>query len=146
MIEIKSEGLKEIIRELERIATPKEIEETDKKAFKRCGQLAHDEVAKLMPRSKNVAKSGRKGSRTYQHAADNIPVKIKNIGGKLGVVIGWDKSANDPYFYVKFIEFEFGSSKKQPVAPFKKTFIKQRSKWDKIFEEEYNKLFERLNK
>lgn len=141
-IEVK--GVKELIKQCENIATPREIDITDKKALKKCSDLAENEVKKLLPTSDDVSKSGKKGSRTFQHAKDNIPVKIKLVNGKLTAVVGWEKSNNDPYFYVKFIEFEFGNSKYPPIAPFKKVFIKQRGQWTKIFEEEYNKLLENL--
>lgn len=143
MITIEVTGLKELIKECEKLATPKELEEADKRALKRIGKSAKNDLLKVMPKSKDVSKSGRKGSRTYSHSADNIPIKIKKENGKLTVMIGWDKGDNSPYFYTKFIEF--GTSKMPPLAPFKKIFIRQRKEWDKIFEEEYIKLLEKLN-
>jgi HK97 gp10 family phage protein len=137
---IQTSGLKEIIAELQKISTPKELNETNKKAFKRCSEKMQKDVYNLMPISKDVTKSGSKNSRTYQHSRDNIPVKIT----EKQVVIGWEKSDNSPYYYVKFIEF--GTSNKLPVAPFKKTFIKNRKVIDEIFTEEYEKLLEDLKK
>ncbi|MNO08216.1 hypothetical protein D3C81_2307560 [compost metagenome] len=69
---------------------------------------------------------------------------IKKVKGNLQIVIGWEKSDNSPYFYMKFIEF--GTSKQPPKAPFKRAFIKQRKEWTGIFIEEYNNLLESLNK
>lgn len=143
-MDIEVTGLRELIKQCEEIATPRELETTDKLALKKCSNLAEKEVEKLIPVSKDVSKSGRKGSRTFQHAKDNVPIKIKNVGGKMMAIIGWEKSDNSPYFYMKFIEF--GTSKMPPQAPFKKVFIKQRGKWDEIFIEEYEKLVEKLNR
>ena len=36
-------------------------------------------------------KSGRRGSRTGQHAADNVPEKEQHKAGNYGEVIGWEK-------------------------------------------------------
>ncbi|WP_207752935.1 HK97-gp10 family putative phage morphogenesis protein [Clostridium yunnanense] len=142
MVSIEVTGLKELIKQVEQLATSRELEEADKKALKRCGDLAKTEVQKIMPKSQDVSKSGRKGSRTFKHAADNIPIKLKKVDGQLTVIVGWEKGSNDAYFYSKFVEF--GSSKMPPSAPFKRTFIRERKEWDKIFEEEYNKLLEKL--
>ncbi|WP_315112912.1 HK97-gp10 family putative phage morphogenesis protein [Clostridium intestinale] len=137
-------GLKELIKKCEQIATPKEIEKTEYKALERCGDLVDKELEKTLPVSKQVFKSGRKGSRTFKHSKDEIPMSIKKVKGNLQIVIGWEKSDNSPYFYMKFIEF--GTSQQPPVAPFKKAFIKQRKEWTAIFIEEYSNLLESLNK
>lgn len=141
-VSIEVTGLKELIKQAEILATPRELEIADQKALKRIGDVVQKAVAKNMPKSKDVSKSGRKGSRTFKHAADNIPVKLIKKDSRLCIVIGWDKGDNSPYFYNKFIEF--GTSKMPPLAPFKRTFIKQRKEWDKIFQEEYEKLIEKL--
>lgn len=142
MLNFETKGIEELIKRVEQLATPRELEKADRAALKRCGEIAHNTVQKLHPRSKNVSKSGRKGSRTFSHAADNIPVKVKRKNGKLYVLIGWDKGDNTAYFYEKFVEF--GSSQVLPKAPFKKAFSRTRKQLDKIFEEEYTKLFESL--
>lgn len=142
-VTMEFEGLTDLIKECEKLGTPRELEEAERKALKRCGDLAKAEVTGKMARSSDVSKSGRRGSRTFQHSADNVPMKIKKIGGGLSIVIGWDKGDNSPYFYNKFIEF--GTSKMPPQAPFKKVFTRQRQQWTKIFIEEYEKLLERLN-
>lgn len=144
MINIQVTGLKEIIKQCEEIATPREIEKAERVALERCGDRAKVELQKTLPRSKYVYKSGRSGSKTFKHAADNIPMAIKRIKGSLSIVVGWDKSDMSPYFYMKFVEF--GTSKQPPQAPFKNAFIKQRKEWTAIFVDEYNKLLENLNR
>lgn len=142
MIKVEVAGLDELIRECEKVATPLEMEEVNKRALKRCGELVGSGLNSAMPRSKDVTKSGRKGSRTYLHSADNVPMSIKKQNGQLVLYAGWSKGDISPYYYTKFIEF--GSSKMPPLAPFKKTFIKQRKEWDAIFLEEYEKLIEKI--
>lgn len=144
MISIDVTGLQELITECERLSTPKELEDVNKKALKRCGDIAKNEVVKAMPKSKDVSKSGRKGSRTYKHSSDNIPIKLTKKGGKMLIIVGWERGDNSPYFYAKFIEF--GTSKQPPQAPFKKVFINQRLEYDLIFLEEYKKKLEKLGK
>lgn len=143
-VNIEITGLDELIKQVEEAATPREIEKADRKALKRCGDMSKYEVALAFPRSKDVTKSGRAGSRTYQHAGDNVPMVIKKKDGKLMVVVGWEKSDNSPYFYSKFIEF--GTTRMPPIAPFKRTFIKLRKYWDEIFKEEYEKLIEKIGR
>ncbi|QLY82234.1 HK97-gp10 family putative phage morphogenesis protein [Clostridium intestinale] len=144
MATVEVTGLKELIKQCEQIATPREIEKAEYKALERCGDLVDKELVKTLPVSKQVYRSGRKGSRTFKHSKDEIPMFIRRVKGALQIVIGWEKSDNSPYFYMKFIEF--GTSKMPPVAPFKKAFIKQRKEWTDIFIEEYNKLLENLNR
>lgn len=142
-VSIEIIGLNELIKECERLSTTRELEQADKKALNRIGISAQREVSRVMPRSKDVTKSGRKGSRTFKHSGDNVPVKVKKQDGRLIVVVGWDKGDISPYFYTKFIEW--GTSKLAPKAPFKKTFIKKRGEHIKIFMEEYEKLVEKLS-
>lgn len=141
-VRIDVSGLDELIKQAESLATPREIEQADRKALKRCGDMVKNGVSKAMPRSKDVSRSGRKGSRTFKHSADNIPMKLTKKNGKLVMTVGWGKEDTSSYFYVKFIEF--GTSRMPPVAPFKRTFIKQKKEWEKIFYEEYEKLIEKL--
>lgn len=57
-------------------------------------------------------KSGRRGSRTGQHAADNVPEKGTTQSGNYGEVIGWEKSDTSPFFYMKF--HEWGTTMHKP--------------------------------
>ncbi|WP_349398922.1 HK97-gp10 family putative phage morphogenesis protein, partial [Clostridium perfringens] len=73
----------------------------------------------MIHKSRDNSKSGRKGSRPSGHAADNIPQpKFKKIKGRQYVIVGWDKSDNSKYWYMK-IE-EWGSSQRPPHHSFGK--------------------------
>ncbi len=100
--EIEFEGLDELIKTCESSATENQLENTDKKVLKECGDLAYETVKPLIHKSKDNSKSGRKGSRPNGHALDNISKpKISKKKGKLQCIVGWEKSDNTPYFYMK---------------------------------------------
>lgn len=117
MVEMKFDGLDELIRACEKIATGKQLEEIDREIIIDGSKLAKSEIKRRMHRSKDVSKSGRKGSRTGQHAIDNIPESnIKKKKDRLFMVIGWEKSDDSPYYYMKFEEW--GTSKRTPHESF----------------------------
>lgn len=148
-VTIEITGLQELIRQAEALATPRELEETDKNAIKQCISMTKPEVSRAMRVSKDVRKSGRKGSRTYIHSRDAITTKIKisKKDGKIqGVVQVGDGKGNNPWFYTKFDEFEYGNSKYPPSKPWQRTFKKLRKQWEEIFIKEYEKLVEKLDK
>ena len=83
-------------------------------------------MQKNVPKSKDHSKSGRwikkQGFKQYsgQHAADSIPVsKTKNTANGPAADVGWKKSDNSEFFYVKFVEW--GTSKMPPRGFIKKT-------------------------
>ena len=88
--------------------------------------------------SKNPMKSGRRGSRTGQHAADNVPEKGTTQSGNYGEVIGWEKSDTSPFFYMKF--HEWGTTMHKPkkfmLEAVRPTYRALKS----IAEEEYEKV------
>jgi HK97 gp10 family phage protein len=143
---IQTDGLKELIKQIEKLATPREIEEIDKKIIKECVEMAKKEVYSVMRVSKDVTKSGRKGSRTYIHSRNALTIKVSKKDGVIeGVLQVDDGKGNNPYFYTKFDEFEYGNSKMTPTKPFQKSFKKLRKSWEQIFEKHYNKMLETLN-
>ena len=142
MFNISFDGLDELIKNMEKASSQVEIDKVNKKALKECGELAKASVTGDLPRSKDVSKSGRKGSRTYDHMANNVPVKFKTLNGKKYIVVGWEKSDNSPYFYNKFIEW--GSSKHEPQFIFQKTFKKQIKQYNKIFKKHYEEFIKIL--
>lgn len=142
---IEITGLEELIRECEKLATPRELEITDKNAIKQCVDVAKTEVSRVMRVSKDVTKSGRKGSRSYIHSKDVLSTKITKKDGKIqGKVQIDDGKGNNPWFYSKFDEFEYGNSKYPPSKPWQNTFKKLRKQWEEIFLKEYEKLIEKL--
>lgn len=134
-------GLQETQKEIEKLATESEIKALNKKIIKNAANTGKDIAKEKIEKkaySKNPMKSGRRGSRTGQHAADNVPKKASTQSGNYGEVIGWEKSDVSPYFYMKF--HEWGSSMHKP-----KQFMLEAAKptykvLKEIAEEEYEKL------
>ena len=101
-------GLNEIQREIEKLSTESELKALNKKIVKRAGEIGQQEAKSQIRKkaySKNPMKSGRKGSRTGQHAADNVPKKASTQSGNYGELIGWDRGDVSPFFYMKFHEW-----------------------------------------
>lgn len=140
---IEFEGLEELIKKAETVANSSTIEKANKNILKRAGKLVHGEAKKITHRSENPMKSGRKGSRTGQHAADNIPLSgVKNKNGSLYIVVGWEKDDNSPFFYMKFEEW--GTSQRPPHASLRKSLETYKSELNNIAQEEYNNLIKNL--
>lgn len=134
-------GLNEIQREIEKLSTESELKALNKKIVKRAGEVGQQEAKSQIRKkaySKNPMKSGRKGSRTGQHAADNVPKKASTQSGNYGELIGWDKGDISPFFYMKF--HEWGTSIHKPkgfmLDAAKPTYAALKS----IAEEEYEKV------
>ena len=140
---IKFEGLDELIKEVEKVASEYEIEKANAKILKECGKKAQSTVKTKMPRSNNPMASGRKGSRTGQHSADNIPLSgVKKRKGYQSIIVGWDKSDNSPYFYTKFTEW--GTSKMKPLAYMERTKQELTGYFSEIAKKEYENLISKL--
>lgn len=141
--EIEFEGLNELIKTCESLATENQLENTDKKVLKECGDLAYETVKPLIHKSKDNSKSGRKGSRPNGHALDNIPKpKISKKKGKLQCIVGWEKSDNTPYFYMKMEEW--GTSKRLPHHSFGVVNKLLRKQYSNITLKHYEKLVKKL--
>lgn len=141
-ITMEFEDLQDLIKVCEKVANQEEINEATKKALKKIIPIAEIESKKNYPRSSDVTKSGRAGSRAGQHSADNIPSKIKKQNGSYIAIVGWDKGDTSPYFYNKFLEF--GTSKMDARHMFFNTYKKQRGDYDDIFQEEFERLLKEL--
>ena len=134
-------GLNETQREIEKLSTESEINALNKKIVKRAGEIGQQEAKSQIRKkaySKNPMKSGRKGSRTGQHAADNVPKKASTQSGNYGELIGWDRGDVSPFFYMKF--HEWGTSIHKPkgfmLDAAKPTYAALKS----IAEEEYERV------
>ena len=134
-------GLNEIQREIEKLSTESELKALNKKIVKRAGEIGQQEAKSQIRKkaySKNPMKSGRKGSRTGQHAADNVPKKASTQSGNYGELIGWDRGDVSPFFYMKF--HEWGTSIHKPkgfmLDAAKPTYAALKS----IAEEEYERV------
>lgn len=140
---IKFEGLDELIKEVESIASETEIEKTNAKILKECGKKAQATVKTKMPVSNDPMNSGRVGSRTGSHSKDNVPLSgVKKKNGYQSVIVGWDKSDNSPYFYVKFTEW--GTSKMRPQAYMERTRQDLENYFSSVAETEYQSLINSL--
>lgn len=139
------EGLDELIKTCEELGTEQDLEKTNKKILKECGDLAYKVVQPLIHKSKDNSKSGREGSRPNGHAADNIPQpKFKKIKGRQYVIVGWDKSDNSKYWYMK-IE-EWGSSQRPPHHSFGKVNKILKKQYDNIAIKQYENLIKKLER
>ena len=74
-------GLNEMQKEIERLSTESELKALNKKIIKRAGEIGLQEAEGQIRKkaySSNPMKSGRKGSRTGQHAAKR---ELRRTGG-----------------------------------------------------------------
>lgn len=137
------EGIEELIKEVEKVSGDSEIEKANKNILKKAGKLVQSEAKKRIHRSDNPMKSGRKGTRTGQHAGDNLPLSgVKKKSGSLYIIVGWEKGDNSPYFYMKFEEY--GTSKTPPHPALKPALEAYKNEFSKIAAEEYNNLLKNL--
>lgn len=140
---IEFEGLEDLIKEVEGLASESELEVINYKILKECGKKAQSAVKSKMTVSEDANKSGRKGSRTGQHSSDKVPLSgVKSKNGYQSIMVGWDKSDNSPYFYVKFTEW--GTSKMKPQAYMQKTKSELEGYFSKVAEKEYEDLINNL--
>lgn len=108
-IGLEIEGMTELVKALEECASDSEIQSINKKIIERAEPIIKSEMAKQMPKSRDISQSGRgfgSKSSVSQHAADAIPVgkiRLKDTGAEADV--GWTKSDNSENFYVKFINW-----------------------------------------
>lgn len=148
MIDLDFEGLDNLIKQVEKISTDAEIKKTTKKVLKECGDLAFETVKPMVHKSKDHSKSGpqHKGSPRLVppgHARDNIPKpRIKSKNGNMYVVVGWEKSDNEDYFYMKFEEW--GTSKRPPHTTFGKVNKMLRNEYEEIALKEFNEMLEEV--
>lgn len=142
-MEMEFEGLDDLIKEFEELATEDELEVIDRRILDECGNLAQNTVKKEMAYSKNHSKSGIQHKNTNRqtpsgHARDNVPVgKIRKRKGRLEKVVGWEKNKGGDYEYYNFKEF--GTSKMQPLKSFGLTNKKLYKTYNKITYDEYEK-------
>ena len=136
-------GLDDLIRECSEQATQKELDKVNRKALKACANSSKQKLSQRLPRSKNVNQSGRKGSRTFKHSADEVPMSgMRKKGERRYIVVGWDKGDNSPYFYTKFNEW--GTSKRPPVPIFHTISKEINAELKSTGMEEYENLLKRV--
>ena len=142
-VEMNFGGLDELINAVNEQATKKELDSMNRKILKDCATKSKQKLSKKLPRSKNVAQSGRKGSRTFKHSADEIPISsMKSKGQRKYIVVGWDKGDNSPYFYTKFNEW--GTTKRPPIPIFHETAKEVNAELRATGIKEYEKLLKKV--
>lgn len=142
-IEMEFEGLDELIKIVESLASEAEVDTANKKILKECGNLAYSTVKPLIHESKDNSTSGRKGSRPSGHARDNVPKpKLRKKGGRTYVVVGWEKSDKSPYYYMKMEEW--GTSQRPPHHSFGLVNKMLGKQYDNIATKEYENLIRKL--
>lgn len=142
-IKMEFSGLDDLIRECSEQATQKELDTVNRKILKTCATNSKQKLSRRLPRSKNVGQSGRKGSRTFKHSADEVPMSgMRKKGQRRYIIVGWDKGDNSPYFYTKFNEW--GTSKRAPVPIFHSVSKEINSELKNIGMEEYEKLLKKV--
>ena len=140
---IKFEGLDELIKEVEKVSRESEIEKANAKILRKCAKKSKETAKTKMPKSNDPMLSGRKGSRTGKHSADNIPLSgVKKKNAYQSITVGWDKSDNSPYFYTKFTEW--GTSKIKPIAYMENTKQELMKYFSEVAQSEYENLISKL--
>ncbi|MCQ4699085.1 HK97 gp10 family phage protein [Paeniclostridium sordellii] len=144
-IEMEFEGLDELIKTVELLASEAEVDTSNKKILKECGELAYSTVKPLIHKSKDNSKSGRKGRRPQGHASDNVPPpKFRTKKGEKYIVVGWEKSDNSNYYYMKMEEW--GTSQRPPHHSFGLVNKMLGKQYDNIATKEYDKLIKKLER
>ena len=136
-------GLDELINNCNKLTGTEIIQKTNKKILKKVGKNVQITAKKIAPKSPNPWRSGRKGSRTGLHMADEIPLSgVKSKNSNQYITVGWEKTDNSPYYYAKFVEW---GTTKQKAQPFLFNASKQhREELNKTAEEEYSNLLKIL--
>lgn len=143
---LKVEGLDDLIKISEKLASAKKIEDTNKAIFDECNELIGPVLKRNTPVSKDNRKSGIKGNRPAGDLRDNIPTKVvRKQAGYYYMLVGWEKiSKKTPWFYAKYLEW--GTSKINPVAMFGKTQEELQNQFEQIGLKHYEKLVKELEK
>lgn len=140
---IEFEGLDELIKKFESVSSEKEIDKANTNIIKECAKIVEKNLRPKVHRSKDPKKSGIKGLKTGEHAADNIEVsKIKNIKGVKFITVGWDQSKNSPYSYMQWEEW--GNTTREPHAVLYPTIEASQKEMNRVVEEEYKNLISNL--
>ena len=134
-VSITFDGLADMIRQAELLATQSEIDAVNKRIHQRSADAAKPKMKAHMARSANNAKSGRNGYRPPGHASDNIPVKATAKKGEVGWKLNGDA---ENWFYMKFVEW--GTSKQPPKDFIYNTMNESESEFREITEQEYQQL------
>lgn len=126
---IELEGMNEILEAVQSMGERAGI--AIKKAVESTGDLYRADVLPKIPRSLKPRKAdkGVNSWRTGEHAADHIKrSKVLGKDNNYYVLIGIGKGDITKWFYLKFLEY--GTSKMPAKAPFARTIIQGKSKYN----------------
>lgn len=137
------EGLDNLIKEFESLASEEQIEKANEDIIKDCAEIVVKNLKPKVHRSKNVKYSGITGKKTGKHAADNIEIsKIKGTKGVKFVTVGWEQGKADPFTYMQWEEW--GNSTRLPHPVLYPTIRDSYPEMNKIAQETYENLIEKL--
>lgn len=137
------EGLDNLIKEFESLASEQEVEKANASIVKSCAKVVERNLKPKVHRSRDPSKSGIKGMKTGKHAADNIETsKIKKTKGVKFITVGWEQGKADPYTYMQWEEW--GNTSRAPHAMLYPTIQASYPEMNKVAKEEYEKLIKKL--
>ena len=140
---VQFDGLDKLIKEFERVASEREIDKANVEIIKKCAKVVERNLKTKVHKSKDPKRSGLKGLKTGQHAADNIEVsKVKNTKGVKFITVGWDKSKGKPYGYMQWEEW--GNTTREPHAVLYPTIEDSKDEMNKIAMAKYEDLISKL--
>ena len=139
-IEMEFQGLQELLKAFEDAASDAEIAAVNKRIVGKAEPIVKGIMAKKVPRSADIKKSGRgfgSKSSVRAHAADSVPIgKTRMKGNSASAEVGWViKSDDSQYAYVKFINW--GTIYQPPREFIYETGRDADSELQKIAEQEY---------
>ena len=146
-IEMEFQGLKELMKAFEDVASDEDIKEVNQKIVKQSEPVVKNIMSGKIPKSADIKLSGRgfgSKSSVTSHAADSIPmgaVKMKDTGATADV--GWEKNTQDEcgHFYVRFINW--GTIYRPPQEFIYATGREADAELQKIAEQEYQAYLDR---
>lgn len=98
--------MNELMDNMDMLEKEDALDKVNREALKDVAVDIYSYVQRNLKKSEDNSKSGRKGSRPFGHAKDNIPKgNIKKKNGFLYITVGWEKGDRSEYFYEKFQEW-----------------------------------------
>lgn len=134
-ISIEFDGLKELQKAIEQLASEEEIRKTNRQIYQQCADITQPRMQAHMPRSADNSKSGKKGYRPPGHAKDNVPKKVTAKQAEVGWTLLGDA---ENFFYMKFVEW--GTTKQPPQDFIHNTLKECDGDYSLIAEKEYQQL------
>jgi HK97 gp10 family phage protein len=136
---IEFEGLEELTKSCEDLASVSELAATNKRVVERGLPVLKENMKRRIPVSVDNSKSGRKSSRPPGHAKDHVPVSaIKTNLTAASAEVGWKLSDTSSYFYMKFVNW--GTTKQPPREFVHSAAEASQAEIIGIAREEYEKL------